>query len=111
MRPIFPRGIVRSVCVLSFTAALALGGLASAQTSSASKHKVAQRTLLDHSVLDQRLSTADLVLAPSTAKNGLKVRPQDSSDSWTGGGDGTSWNNASNWSAGVPNGSTVDVTI
>src|SRR5260370_6117351 len=40
-----------------------------------------------------------------------KAAPPNTSDSWTGLGDGTSWNNASNWSAGVPNSSTVDVTI
>jgi hypothetical protein len=37
--------------------------------------------------------------------------PPNTADSWTGGGDGTSWNNASNWNNGIPNSSTVDVTI
>ncbi|PIO48662.1 MAG: hypothetical protein CMR00_04105 [[Chlorobium] sp. 445] len=33
-----------------------------------------------------------------------------SSYTWTGGGDGTSWNNSNNWNPnGVPNGTTVDV--
>src|SRR5712671_2750196 len=37
--------------------------------------------------------------------------PPNTTDSWTGLGDGTSWSNASNWNSGVPNSSTVDVTI
>src|ERR1700688_57772 len=39
------------------------------------------------------------------------IQPPNTTDSWTGGGDGTSWNNASNWNNGIPNSSTVDVTI
>src|SRR5712671_1867992 len=37
--------------------------------------------------------------------------PPNTTDSWTGLGDGTSWSNASNWNSGVPNSSTVDVII
>ena len=37
--------------------------------------------------------------------------PPNTTDSWTGLGDGTSWSNASNWNSGVPNSSTTDVII
>jgi hypothetical protein len=51
------------------------------------------------------------VLAPAQASGISPVLPPNTSDSWTGGGDGTSWNSASNWNNGIPNSSTVDVTI
>src|ERR1700730_15769846 len=50
-------------------------------------------------------------LSSAAALTASAAKPPNTSDSWTGSGDGTSWNNAANWNAGVPNGSTVDVTI
>ena len=61
----------------------------------------------------QQTLTHKVSTSPATSHvvRGAVVLPANTTDSWTGSGDGTSWNNASNWSAGVPNSSTVDVTI
>src|SRR5712671_6677239 len=49
--------------------------------------------------------------APAHVVQSAVQPPPNTADSWTGGGDGLSWNNAGNWNNGVPNSSTVDVTI
>src|SRR6267154_21519 len=61
----------------------------------------------------QQTLTHKVSTSPATSHvvRGAVVLPANTTDSWTGAGDGSSWNNAGNWSAGVPNSSTVDVTI
>ncbi|MCU1302918.1 MAG: tandem-95 repeat protein [Candidatus Sulfotelmatobacter sp.] len=105
MGAVFPRVIVKWMCVPSVLLAfLAFENLSFAQSRFVSGDKPAPR----HS-----LSKRKVILAPAPAHLSAKSssQPPNTSDSWTGGGDGTSWNNAANWSAGVPNSSTVDVTI
>src|SRR3981081_835127 len=88
------------LCILA--ALLALPPLTSAQSRSNAKRRLSKRPLS---------STAALTAAAPLRLAASAVRPPNTSDSWTGGGDGTSWNSATNWNNGVPNSSTVDVTI
>src|SRR5260370_3252648 len=99
------RAIVKWTSVLAVLLALfSLANLLFAQTRGVSRPKLRNYQLvLNHPPM---AATASARIA---ARN--KPAPPNTSDSWTGLGDGTSWNNASNWSAGVPNSSTVDVTI
>jgi len=105
MSPASFRAIVKWTSVLAvLLAVFSFASLAFAQTRRVSKRKLQNHQLvLSHAPI---AATASVRIA---AKN--NVAPPNTSDSWTGLGDGTSWNNASNWSAGVPNSSTVDVTI
>src|SRR5260370_10816185 len=105
MSPASSRAIVKWTSVLAVVLALfSFANLAFAQTRGVSRPKLHNHQLvLSHPPM---AATASMRVA---AKN--KAAPPNTSDSWTGLGDGTSWNNASNWSAGVPNSSTVDVTI
>src|SRR5229473_8708639 len=88
------------VCIL--VGLFAFANLTFAQSRSNAKRQLSERPLS---------STAALTAAAPVHLATSAVKPPNTSDSWTGGGDGTSWNNAANWSAGVPNSSTVDVTI
>jgi hypothetical protein len=103
MRPALPRAIARWMSVpFVFLALLAFEGFSSAQVRLVSSRDHVRRGTL--------LSERKVNLVPVRA--GISsVRPPNTSDSWTGSGDGTSWNNAANWNSGVPNSSTVDVTI
>jgi len=88
-------------CIL--VALFAFTNLTFAQSRSNAKRQLSERPLSSAAALT---AAAPAHLATSTVK-----LPPNTSDSWTGGGDGTSWNNASNWNSGVPNSSTVDVII
>jgi fibronectin-binding autotransporter adhesin len=87
-------------CVL--VALFAFPNLIFAQNRSNAKRQLPERPLL---------STPALTAVAPVHLAARAVNPPNTSDSWTGSGDGTHWSNAGNWSAGVPNSSTVDVTI
>src|ERR1700732_4767976 len=83
-------------------ALFAFANLTFAQSRSNAKRQLSRHPLSSAAALT---AAAPVNLAASAAK------PPNTSDSWTGSGDGIHWSNAGNWSAGVPNGSTIDVTI
>jgi CO dehydrogenase/acetyl-CoA synthase beta subunit len=104
MRPASSRAIVKWASVPSvLLVLLGLGGFSFAQA-----RLVSSRTRVTKQSLSRKLKS---VLDPSPNIGARPIQPPNTSDSWTGGGDGTSWNNASNWNNGIPNSSTVDVTI
>jgi hypothetical protein len=74
-----------------------------AQTNTVAKRKLSEQSP------QARVTVVMEASVPVAART--STLPPNASDSWTGAGDGTSWNNASNWNNGVPNSSTVDVTI
>src|SRR5260370_6386708 len=99
------RAIVKWTSVLAVLLTLcSVANLLFAQT-----HGVSRPKLHNHQLVLSHSPMAATASARIAAKN--QAAPPNTSDSWTGLGDGSSWNNASNWSAGVPNSSTVDVTI
>src|SRR6266851_1896625 len=87
-------------CIL--VALFAFANLSFAQSRSNAKRRLSERPLS---------STVALRAAAPVHLAASAVKPPNTSDSWTGSGDGTSWNQGTNWSAGVPNSGTVDVTI
>jgi hypothetical protein len=104
MRPAFSRALALSITVLCLLAALfSLNGLASAQATAGSKHKLSQQELLTQRPV---ASTA----AKARAAKKTPAPPPLTSDTWNGtAGDGQ-WTTAGNWSAGVPSSSNA-VTI
>ena len=104
MRPASLRTVVQWMCVPSLILAIsAFAGSSLAQSRSSSRN----RHPAGHSLLHEQTVTP----TPARATAKTAVAPPNTTDSWTGGGDGTSWNNASNWNNGIPNSTTVDVTI
>jgi fibronectin-binding autotransporter adhesin len=91
MRPTIFRAVLS---VLLVFLAPQCPSIAQSQPPSRKSHKSGTRPASAHSVLSP-----------------LQAPPPNTTDSWTGAGDGTSWNNAGNWNSGIPNSSTVDVTI
>jgi len=105
MSPASSRAIVKWTTVLAALLALfSFANLAFAQA-----RRVSRRKLHNHQLVLSHPPMAATASVRIAAQN--KAAPPNTADSWTGLGDGTSWNNASNWNAGVPNSSTVDVTI
>src|SRR5258708_39219492 len=102
MRPTSARVAVWISVFCILVALFAFANLTFAQSRSNAKRQLSERPLS---------STAALTAAPPVHLATSTVKPPNTSDSWTGGGDGTSWNNAANWSAGIPNGSTENGTI
>src|SRR5690348_13488778 len=108
MRPVSARTIVKWMSVPSvLLVLLAVDGSSSAQARLVSSRDASSR---NHRAALSPLSKRTVNLAPARAAAVTPTQPN-TSDSWTGGGDGTSWNNAANWNNGIPNSSTVDVTI
>jgi hypothetical protein len=81
---------ITALCVLA--ASLSLAGLASAQQTAQSKHKLSQQSLL---------SQPPLVNPESARKAKPNAPPLTTTDTWTGGGSNTDWSNASNWNNGA----------
>ena len=99
MHPVSSRFVAVWIGVVSLAAAFSgLDSLASGQVVAGSKVRLSQKAAVSRS-------------AVAGASAQPRVAPPDTTDTWTGAGDGTSWNQATNWSSGEPNGSTVDVVI
>jgi hypothetical protein len=105
MRQTFCGRSVRGISVFSVALVFVFvfAGLAFTQAEIMAKRKLLHRVPASNNVLTS--------LTHSRAQRWRQAPPPNTSDSWTGGGDGTSWSDASNWSAGVPNSGTIDVTI
>src|ERR1700704_4382265 len=109
MRPTYARAIVKWMSVPSvLLALLAFEGFSFAQARLVSSRSVSSRK---HVTGQSLLRKRRIDLAPAHSAGIRPIPPPNTSDSWTGSGDGTSWNNAANWNNGVPNSNTVDVTI
>jgi hypothetical protein len=109
MRSTSARAIVKWMSVPSvLLALLAFEGFSFAQARLVSSRSVSSRK---HVTGQSLLRKRGIDLAPAHSAGISPIPPPNTSDSWTGSGDGTSWNNAANWNNGVPNSSTVDGTL